>query len=433
MSPVQPPTPDSALPTGWLQRDSSGRLKAGPHDLEALARRFGTPLYIYSRQAIEQTWQSFAEALQGRNASICYAMKANSNLAILELFGRLGAGFDVVSGGELARVLAAGCAASQVVFSGVGKSIEEIRLALAAGIGCFNAESVPELLRLDRIAGEMGRKAPVSLRINPDVDAATHPYISTGLKENKFGIAYPQAVEAYRLAARLPNIVIQGIDCHIGSQITETAPFLAGLERVLALVDRLEAEGIPIHHLDLGGGLGIRYLDENPPSPQALMQALFQHIGQWRPQNPPRVLFEFGRALVGNAGILLTRLEYLKENDDRLFAIVDAAMNDLMRPTLYQAYHRIEVVDPGQAVPVVADVVGPVCETGDWLGKARQLPLSPDALLAILSTGAYGATMGSNYNSRPRPAEVLLDDDQAYLIRERENLADLFRLERRLR
>lgn len=427
-----PDVPATTRPDGWLHRQPDGSLSAGQHDLAGLAARFGTPLYVYDRQTLEQTWAQFDEALKGRNATICYALKANSNLAIIELFGRLGAGFDVVSGGELARVIAAGCDPKKVVFSGVGKSVAEIHQALEAGIGCFNVESVPELIRLNRIAGERGVRAPVSLRINPDVDAATHPYISTGLKENKFGISHSEALPAYRQAASLPNIEVFGIDCHIGSQITETAPFLAGLDRVLALVDQLEAAGIPIHHLDLGGGLGIRYDDETPPSPAELMDALFERIHRWKPRNPPQVMFEFGRALVGNAGILLTRLEYLKAHDGLNFAIVDAAMNDLMRPALYQAHHGVLVVNPGSAPEVLADVVGPVCESGDWLAKGRKLALPADALLVILSAGAYGASMASNYNTRTRPAEVLLDGDQVHLIRERETVQDLFRLERRL-
>ena len=420
-------------PDGWLQRTADGELQAGPHSLLALAGEYGTPLYVYSREAIEATWQRFTQALAGRDARICYAVKANSNLAILELFARLGAGFDVVSGGELARVVAAGGDPAKVVFSGVGKSADEIRQALTAGIGCFNVESLPELERLNQIAGELHLKAPASLRINPDVDAATHPYISTGLKENKFGIPHSQALAAYRQAAALPHLAIRGIDCHIGSQITETAPFLAALDKVLALVDQLEAAGIAMHHLDLGGGLGIRYDDETPPLPETLMQALFDRLDRWRPGRVPQVMFEFGRALIGNAGLLLTCLEYLKDNEGHHFAVVDAAMNDLMRPSLYQAWHSIEVVNPGDAPVVTADVVGPVCESGDWLGKRRTLALPDDAVLAILSAGAYGATMASNYNTRPRPAEVLLDGRHVRVIRERETVADLMRHERRLK
>ncbi len=368
-------------PDGWLSRNAQGELLAGDVSLLALAGEYGTPLYVYSRQAIEATWQRFAQALTGRDARICFAVKANSNLAILGLFARLGAGFDVVSGGELARVIAAGGDPRKVVFSGVGKSGDEIRQALAADIACFNVESLPELERINQIAGEMGKRAPVSLRINPDVDAATHPYISTGLKENKFGIPHSQALAAYRQAAALPHLQIHGIDCHIGSQITEGSPFLAALDRVLAL---------------------------------------------------PGVTFEFGRALVGNAGLLLTCLEYLKDNEGQHFAVVDAAMNDLMRPALYQAYHRVEVVNPGNVPEVTVDVVGPVCESGDWLARQRPLALPPDAVLAILSAGAYGSTMASNYNSRPRPAEVLIDGKHVHLIRERETVADLLRHEKRL-
>lgn len=424
--------PSFDRPDGWLHRAADGTLHAGAHSLLALAERHGTPLYVYSRQALEASWQRFADALAGRDARICYALKANSNLAIIELFARLGAGFDVVSGGELARVIAAGGDPSRVVFSGVGKSAAEIRQALAAGIGCFNVESLPELLRIDRIAGELGCRAPVSLRINPDVDAATHPYISTGLKDNKFGIPHSQALAAYRQAAALPNLRVFGIDCHIGSQITEIAPFLAALDRVLALADELEAAGIPIGHLDLGGGLGICYEDETPPAPAALMQALFERLQTWRPGRVPGVTFEFGRALVGNAGLLLTRLEYLKDNEARHFAVVDAAMNDLMRPALYEAWHGVEVVNPGQAEAVTVDVVGPVCESGDWLARERTLALPDDAVLAVLSAGAYGFTMASNYNTRPRAAEILLDGDAVHVVRERESIDDLLRLERRL-
>lgn len=419
-------------PDGWLSRNAQGELLAGDVSLLALAGEYGTPLYVYSRQAIEATWQRFAQALAGRDARICFAVKANSNLAILGLFAQLGAGFDVVSGGELARVIAAGGDPHKVVFSGVGKSGDEIRQALAADIACFNVESLPELERINQIAGEIGKRAPVSLRINPDVDAATHPYISTGLKENKFGIPHSQALAAYRQAAALPHLQIHGIDCHIGSQITEGSPFLAALDRVLALVDQLEAEGIAIGHLDLGGGLGIRYDNETPPTPEALMQALFDRLTQWRPNGLPSVTFEFGRALVGNAGLLLTCLEYLKDNEGQHFAVVDAAMNDLMRPALYQAYHRVEVVNPGNVPEVTVDVVGPVCESGDWLARQRPLALPQEAVLAILSAGAYGSTMASNYNSRPRPAEVLIDGKHVHLIRERETVADLLRHEKRL-
>ncbi|MDO4636558.1 MAG: diaminopimelate decarboxylase [Lautropia sp.] len=420
-------------PDTWLRRTADGTLTADGQNLLVLAGEYGTPLYVYSRQMIESTWLRFMNALAGRNAQICYAVKANPNLAILELYVRLGAKFDVVSGGELARVIAAGGAPERVVFSGVGKSSDEIRQALTLGIGCFNIESLPELLRVNQIAGELDKCAPVALRINPDVDAATHPYISTGLKENKFGIPHSQAVSAYRQASALPYLDIQGIDCHIGSQITDVAPFLAALDKILLLIDQLQTEGISIRHLDLGGGLGIRYDEETPPTPDMLMTALFTRLQQWRPAGDlPGVTFEFGRALIGNAGLLLTCLEYLKDNEGHHFAIVDAAMNDLIRPALYQAYHRIEVVNPAQTAPVLVDVVGPVCESGDWLGKSRRLALPADAVLAILSAGAYCSSMASNYNSRPRPTEILVDHGHVHIIRTRETAADMLRQERHL-
>ena len=425
-----PPTAD-CLPQ-WLSRDASGHLLADGIDLASLARQFGTPLYLYSRAHIEATFEQFRLAVKGRNATICYALKANSNIAIVELMGRLGCGFDIVSGGELERVIAAGGDPRQVLFSGVGKSADEMARALEVGVRCFNVESMAELQRLDQVAGRLGRIAPVSIRVNPDVDAATHPYISTGLRENKFGIACEEALPVYRKAASLANIDVAGIDCHIGSQITDIAPFLAALDRVLALVDQLAAAGIALRHLDLGGGLGIRYADETPPSPQALMDAIFGRIGRWSRGEPPEVMFEFGRAMVGNAGLLLTRTEYLKRNYDKHFAIVDAAMNDLIRPSLYNAYHRIEPVGRRDAEPVLFDIVGPVCESGDWLGRDRLLAIEAGDLLAILSAGAYGAVMSSNYNTRPRAAEVLLDQGKAYVVRERETIADLLAAERRL-
>lgn len=421
---------DAPLPQ-WLERDDSGRLLADGIDLAALAQEFDTPLYIYSRSDIEATFEQFRQALKGRNATICYALKANSNLAIIELMGRLGCGFDIVSGGELERVLAAGCDPRQIVFSGVGKSAAEMTRALEVQVRCFNVESLAELERLDKVAGRLGRTAPVSIRVNPDVDAATHPYISTGMRENKFGIACEEALPVYRRATELANIDVVGIDCHIGSQITEIAPFLAALERVLTLVDQLAEAGIEIRHMDLGGGLGIRYRDESPPLPQTLMDALFGRINAWR-SNPPEVLFEFGRALVGNSGLLLTRTEYLKRNHDKRFAIVDAAMTDLLRPALYNAYHRIEPVQQRAEDPQLYDVVGPVCESGDWLGRERRLALEEGDLLAILSAGAYGAVMSSNYNTRPRAAEVLIDGGKAYPVRIRESVADLLAADRRL-
>jgi len=400
--------------------------------LESLARQFGTPLYVYSRRQVESTVEQFRLAVKGRNATICYALKANSNLAIIELMGRLGCGFDIVSGGELERVIAAGCDPRQVLFSGVGKSASEMSRALEVGVRCFNVESLAELERLNEVAGRLGKQAPVSIRVNPDVDAATHPYISTGLKQNKFGVGGDEAVAVYRRAASLPHIAITGIDCHIGSQITAIEPFLAALDRVLQMADRLRQEGIGIQHLDLGGGLGIRYSDETPPAPMALMDALFSRIDKWSSGAPPEVLFEFGRALVGNAGLLLTRTEYLKRNQDKNFAIVDAAMNDLLRPSLYQAYHHIEPVAQRDSQPVRLDVVGPICESGDWLGRDRLLAIEQGDLLAILAAGAYGSVMGSNYNSRPRAAEVLLDRGKAYVVRERETIPDLMAGEHRL-
>ena len=426
-----PSAPGHVLPD-WLCRDASGQLLADGIDLALLAQQFGTPLYVYSRSHIEATFEQFRLAVKGRNATICYALKANSNIAIVELMGRLGCGFDIVSGGELERVLAAGGDPKQVLFSGVGKSVAEMTRALEVGVRCFNVESVPELERLDQVAGRLGCVAPVSIRVNPDVDAATHPYISTGLKQNKFGIACEEALSAYRLAASLGNLAVVGIDCHIGSQITEIAPFLEALDRVLEMVDQLDQAGIDIKHLDLGGGLGIRYADETPPDPMSLMDALFSRIEKWSSGEPPEVLFEFGRALVGNAGLLLTRAEYLKHNHDKHFAIVDAAMNDLIRPSLYDAYHHIEAVAQSDAKPLVLDVVGPICESGDWLARDRSLAIKAGDLLAILSAGAYGAVMSSNYNTRPRAAEVLIDQGKAYVVRERETIATLLAAERRL-
>jgi diaminopimelate decarboxylase len=412
-----------------------GVLHAEGVALTRIAETFGTPTWVYSRAAIEQAWDEFAAATAGRRALVCYAIKANSNLAILELLARRGCGFDIVSGGELARVLAAGADARTVVFSGVGKTAAEMRDALSAGVRCFNVESESELDQLNAVAGSMQLKAPISLRVNPDVDAGTHPYISTGLRENKFGIAHERALQAYQHAASLPNLRIEGIDCHIGSQITELEPFLAALERVLELVDRLAAHGIELHHLDLGGGLGIAYRDEAPPARGELLSALFERVQAWageRGREMPELMFEFGRSMVGNAGLLLSRVEVLKENGDRHFAVVDAAMNDLMRPAMYEAWHDIVPVIARSTSPRTYDVVGPVCESGDWLGRSRELALAEGDLLAILSAGAYGMSMSSNYNSRPRGAEVMVDGDRMHLIRERERIEDLFATERRL-
>lgn len=403
-----------------------GELRAESVPLSQIADTFGTPCYVYSRAALEQAFHALDRAFGARAHLICYAVKANPNLGILNLFARLGAGFDIVSGGELQRVLAAGGQAGKVVFSGVGKSAPEMRQALEAGILCFNVESESELLRLNRIAGEMGKRAPVSLRVNPDVDPKTHPYISTGLKGNKFGVAYADALRLYRLASELPALAIQGIDCHIGSQITETSPFADALDKVLELVDQLEQAGIRLHHLDLGGGLGIRYKDETPPNESEYVQTLLSRLEG----RAHKIIVEPGRSMVGNAGLLLTRVEYLKHGQEKNFAIVDAAMNDLARPALYDAWHDIQAVRPGESASQRYEVVGPVCESGDFLGHDRELPVAEGDLLAILSAGAYGMSMSSNYNTRPRAAEVMVDGDATHLIRARETLADLFANER---
>ena len=415
----------------WLT-DRQGTLHAEGVSLADIASTYSTPTYVYSRAAIEGAFGEFARAAGGRKVLVCYALKANSNLAIIDLLARAGAGFDIVSGGELQRVLAAGGDASKVVFSGVGKSAAEIRFALQAGVRCFNVESVSELRRLSAIAADAGRRAPVSLRVNPDVDAGTHPYISTGLRENKFGVPHEAALAIYQEAARLPGIEIAGIDCHIGSQITEVTPFVAALERVIELVGKLAAVGIPLRHLDLGGGLGIRYDAEQPPSRQAMLDALFARVDASPVVRDLEILFEFGRSIVGNAGLLLTRVEYLKSNGAKNFAIVDAAMNDLMRPALYEAFHGIVPVTPRQGAGERYDIVGPVCESGDWLGRERQLAIGEGDLLAVLSAGAYGMAMSSNYNTRPRAAEVMVDRGAVHLIRERETVESLFALERRL-
>ena len=405
---------------------SNGALSMEAVPLETVAQQFGTPCYVYSRAALESAWNDFATGCAGRDVLVCYAVKANSNLAILNLFSRLGAGFDIVSGGELARVIAAGGSASKTVFSGVGKTEDEMRTALAAGILCFNVESQAEIERLDRVARGMGLKAPVSLRVNPDVDPKTHPYIATGLRDNKFGITYDEALALYRKAAMLPGVRIVGMDVHIGSQITEMEPFISALEKVLQFVDTLDAGGIRLEHLDMGGGLGIRYRDEEPPAIRDYLARLFALLGERR----IKLLFEPGRAMVGNAGVLLTRVEYLKHGQARNFAIVDAAMNDLMRPVLYEAWHDIVPVRPRNGAPMTYDVVGPVCESGDFLGLGRSLAVQAGDLLAILSAGAYGMSMSSNYNTRPRAAEVIVDGADAHLARAREPVESLFALER---
>ena len=405
----------------------NGRLGVESCDLSQLAAEYGTPLYVYSRATLERHWHAFDNAAGEVPHLICYAVKANSNIAVLNLLARLGSGFDIVSGGELARVLAAGGDASKVVFSGVAKTEAEMRFALEQEILCFNLESEPELARLNRVAGELGKRARISVRVNPDIDAGTHPYISTGLKENKFGVPIERAIALYQQAATLPHIDIVGIDCHIGSQLTEIEPFLEAMDRLLALIDRLAADGIHIHHLDVGGGLGVNYSDENPPHPEQYAAALKAKLAG----RDLQLIFEPGRAIVANAGVLLTQVEYLKEGEDRHFAIVDAAMNDLIRPSLYGAWMNIIPADRSLERPLRRyDVVGPVCETGDFLGKDRELGVAQGDLLVVRSAGAYGFAMASNYNTRPRAAEVLVDGDQAHLIREREPLVDLWRLER---
>lgn len=396
--------------------------------LEAIAQRFGTPCYVYSRAALTGAYATWREALAGRRATVCYAVKANSNLAILDVFARLGSGFDIVSGGELARVLAAGGQASRTVFSGVGKSATEMRFALEAGVRCFNVESAAELERLNTVAGELGKRAPIALRVNPDVDPKTHPYISTGLKKNKFGVAFDDAIALYARARTLPNLEIRGIACHIGSQLLDPAPIAEATAKVLGLADRLAADGIELSHLDLGGGLGIRYRDEAPPSVAEYLAPLLAQLDGRREE----ICFEPGRSLVGNAGVLLTRIEYLKHGTEKNFAVVDAAMNDLARPALYDAFHDIKPVVPRAAATRSYDVVGPVCESGDFLGHDRELAVEAGDLLAILSAGAYGMTMSSNYNTRPRAAEVMVDAGQAYEIRRRETVEELFRLETKL-
>ena len=396
--------------------------------LDRIAATFGTPCYIYSRAALEAAYRAYDDALARRDHLICYAVKANSSLAVLNVLARLGSGFDIVSGGELARVLAAGGDAQKTVFSGVGKTTAEMRAALDAGIRCFNVESASELQKLIQVAGEMGKIAPVSLRVNPDVDAKTHPYIATGLKENKFGIPFESALPLYREAAGMANLRVTGIDCHIGSQLTEIPPFIAALQKLLGLVDRLAAESIAIAHIDIGGGLGIRYRDETPPAVADYIHALTACLGD-RKQT---IMFEPGRSLVGNTGILLARVEYLKHGADRNFAVIDAAMNDLIRPALYDAWHDIQPVRPRRTPARRYEIVGPVCETGDFLGHERELSLAEGDLVAIMSAGAYGMTMSSNYNTRPRAAEVMISGSDMHLIRERETIAQLIAPERLL-
>lgn len=403
-----------------------GMLHAEDVPLPQIAAAHGTPCFVYSRAALLSRFEEFRQALAGRDTLLCYAVKANSNLAILNLFARAGAGFDIVSGGELARVIAAGGDPARVVFSGVGKTKDEMHQALVAGIFCFNVESSAELERLDAIAGQAGKRASIALRVNPDVDAKTHPYISTGLRSNKFGVAYAEALDLYRRARVLPNVDIAGIACHIGSQLLDPAPAAEAAEKILALADRLAADGIVLRHLDLGGGIGIRYRDETPLPVAGYLAPVLEKLAGRK----EKILFEPGRALVGNAGVLLTRIEHLKHGEEKNFAIVDAAMNDLMRPALYDAWHDILPVRQAAGATAEYEVVGPVCESGDFLGHARTLAVAEGDLLSVMSAGAYGMAMSSNYNTRPRAAEVMVDGSQIHLVRERERIEQLFAGER---
>ena len=405
----------------------NNQLMAENLPVKQLAEQFGTPLYVYSRATLERHWHAFNNAFGEHPHLVCFAVKSNPNIAILNIMVKLGSGFDIVSQGELERVLAAGGDAAKVVFSGVAKSRQEIARALEVNIRCFNVESEAELLRINQIAGEMGKIAPISLRVNPDVDAHTHPYISTGLKENKFGVSVEQAREVYKVAATLPNIKIVGMDCHIGSQLTELQPFLDAVDRLIVLMEQLKQDGIHLKHLDLGGGLGVTYTDETPPHPTEYAKALWEKLSAF---SELEIIVEPGRAITANAGILVTKVEYLKSNESRNFAIVDAGMNDMIRPALYQAYMNILEIDRTLArEEKIYDVVGPICETSDFLGKQRKLAIAEGDYLAQRSAGAYGASMSSNYNSRPRTAEVMVDGDKAYLIRRREALNELWQLE----
>jgi diaminopimelate decarboxylase len=410
----------------YFNYQDDGQLWAENVAVAELAEQYGTPLYIYSRATFERHWKAFDQAVGDHPHLVCFAVKANGNLGVLNTLARLGSGFDIVSGGELERVIAAGGDPAKVVFSGVAKTEAEMKRALELNIRCFNVESEPELERLNKVAGEMGVKAPISLRINPDVDAKTHPYISTGLRDNKFGIAFERAPEVYKFAASLEHLNVEGIDCHIGSQLTDIDPFIDATDRLLALIDQLIADGIQIKHLDVGGGLGVIYRDELPPQPSDYAKALLSRL-----ENHPDIelIFEPGRAIAANAGILVTKVEFLKPTKFKNFAIVDAAMNDLMRPALYQAWQDIVPVKPRTGEAVTWDIVGPVCETGDFLGKDRSLTIEQDDLLAVRSAGAYGFTMSSNYNARTRAAEVMVDGTDAHLVRKREEISSLWQLE----
>ena len=407
---------------------NQGVLFAESVSLEAIAKQFGTPTYVYSKNTLIQTFESFKKGLLKTDHLICFAVKANSNIAILNLFANLGAGFDIVSGGELERVLYAGGDPQKIVFSGVGKTASEIEAALKANILCFNVESRSELIRIEEVAKKINLKAPISIRVNPDVDAKTHPYISTGLKDNKFGVDFNQALALYLEAKSMGHIEVKGIDCHIGSQITELKPFVDALDRVLSLVDQLKKNDIHLSHIDIGGGIGICYQNESPPDFEIYTKEILNKVQNLN----VKIIFEPGRALVGNAGVLLSKVEYLKQNDVKHFAIIDAAMNDLMRPTLYDAYHEIKVVREHDTKSQPFDVVGPVCESGDFIAKNRSLKLKENDLVCIMSAGAYGMSMSSNYNSRGRAAEVMVDRDKVFEVRTREKTSDLFKLEKKI-
>ncbi|WP_194089907.1 diaminopimelate decarboxylase [Vibrio hibernica] len=410
----------------YFNYQDDGQLWAEEVSLTELAQQHGTPLYVYSRATLERHWKAFDSSVANHPHLVCYAVKANSNIGVLNVLARLGSGFDIVSGGELERVIAAGGDAKKIVFSGVGKTAAEMKRALELGIKCFNVESEPELERLNKVAGELGVIAPISLRINPDVDAHTHPYISTGLRDNKFGIAFDRAPQVYALANSLPNLNVQGIDCHIGSQLTELTPFIDATDRLLTLIDELAAQGIHIRHLDVGGGLGVVYRDELPPQPSDYAKALLSRLEN---HSHLELIFEPGRAIAANAGILLTKVELLKPTEYKNFAIIDAAMNDLIRPSLYQAWMNIVPVAPRKGEALMYDLVGPICETGDCLGKDRELVLEEGDLLAIRSAGAYGFVMASNYNTRGRAAEIIVDGSQAHVVRQREKIESLWELE----
>jgi diaminopimelate decarboxylase len=413
-----------------------GVLNAESVPFSAIAEEFGTPAYVYSKNTLLENFRAYADACKGRDALVCYAMKANSNLAVLDLLAREGAGFDIVSGGELQRAIAAGGDPRKVIFSGVGKTVEEMKLALATGILCFNVESIPELHRLNEVAGRMGKRAPVSLRVNPNVDAKTHPYIATGLKANKFGVAFSDALDTYRTAASLPHLDVVGIDCHIGSQLLDDAPLLEALDKLIGLIDTLGSEGIVLHHLDIGGGIGVNYgaAGDKPPVPVGdYLGRLFKRIDAWRAEKydgkPIKVIFEPGRSIVANAGVLLMSVEFIKHGEEKHFCVVDAAMNDMARPALYEAWMAVQPVTPRDGKAATYDIVGPICESGDWLARGRELAIEQGDLLAMMTAGAYGMTMASNYNTRGRAAEVIVDGDKVHLVRRREKPEELYALE----